>query len=563
MRCPVLLSVLVASLAAASLGCVRELPRPDEPGASDAYRHELDVRPHSPRAFQARQQLEVAEYDAAKSAHTVLAYRRFLEEFPEGSHATDVRKRLGELRWAAADRDGSELALRGFLADEGQSAHAAEAWSRLSQLRLDAALRDGTAPVLRDWLQENQTAAGRERALAALDEADFRAANGPEGMRAYLADHEGGAHRAAAAAAVERASVEEAALLEDEAQLQTLAKSGIGGAAQAASEVAYRRAAALLDEGRLGLLSRRGDARAAHDLATLRKDPRAAQALEPLAQRLFLPRATLDELPGGPLERAAALRGWAASIDGARLQRMLAEMASPRAWVSLTALEAVQSLLAALPSAESHLRAARALASVKPVAQDAPQLAQVALLERALGNTDAALADARSAVARDARSLVASFIAATLEAEAGEPAVRLLAAQGLAARARELAEAHGQGAPEPLALRELCASRRAAERAASIAPALREEAEALRRKLEEKERALGGAFPGCDQEAADAQTELERTVKDRLAAAAALGRSSSPLARAALERARARDPDAAVRAAAAQTAQARPPRQAQ
>ena len=50
---------------------------------------------------------------------------------------------------------------------------------------------------------------------------------------------------------------------------------------------------------------------------------------------LYLPRPSLDELPEGSRERAIRLREWAVALDGARLHRMLLEVASPRAWVAL------------------------------------------------------------------------------------------------------------------------------------------------------------------------------------------------------------------------------------
>jgi|GEM_PF-1968147 len=547
-------STLFALLALTA--CLRDLPRPDEPSAIEAYRHELEVRPHGPRAFQARQQLEFAEYESAKKAHTIFACRRYLEEFPDGSHATDIRARLGELRWAEAERDSSSAALRGFLADEPQSPHAPEAWSRLSRLQLESAIRDGTPAALRAWLEENPTAQGRERALAALDEADFKSGSGPEGMRAYLAAHEGGVHRAEAAAAISRAAIEEATLLEDLVQLRALAKAGSIEATRQESQLAYLRAAALLDEGRLAQLGRKGDRRASRDLRALHQS--SAGALEAAAQQLFLPRATLDELPTEPLARADALRGWALSLDGARLPRLLAELASQRGWVALTALQSAVELLAGLPPPEARLRAERSLAQLRPHALDAPQLAQVALLERALGRKAEALADVRSAVARDGRSLVASYLALELEVETGEPAVRALAAQALFARAHELEEAHGQkasqGAPDALALHELCAGRRAAEKAALIAPELRESAEALGLRLLEAEQAHGQGLPACDAEAESFRAEYARRASNRLAAALVLLRSNSPLARAALVRALERDPDPAIRAAATKSA---------
>ncbi len=527
--------------------CAAPLPRADAPGASDFYRRELALHPKGPRAREAREKLEQAQYGAARAAHSIFAYRRFLEEFPDSHQAPEVRTLLEGLRWSGAERDGSETALAGFLADEPSGPHAQAAWAELSSVRLEAALRDGSVLVLQEWLAQHASAASRERCLQALDEAEYRAAGDPEALRAYLAEHPDGAHRREADARLARADVDEALVLEDEARLRILKDAAV-------DRLMYQRAAALLDEGRLAQLARRGGpyaGKAAQDLLELRRDPRRATALESAAHRLYLPRATLDALPETGPERAAALRAWADALDGERLPRLLAEMASPRAHVSLAALDAVELLLGGLPRPEAALRAERALLVLKPRAQAAPQLAEVAVLEKALGREREALAAARAAAGIDAHCTVALWLAAQLEKELGEP---VLAAQALRAQAKALADAHLNGARggDAGAAQELCAASRAAEAASALlhSDEASADAAALQRKAEEGERA---ATISCGRPPATAALAEERR-----AAARELAQAHLPLAAAALARAAARDPDPAVRAAAAAAARALP-----
>src|SRR5438132_6112399 len=262
----------------------------------------------------------------------------------------------------------------------------------------DGALKSHSADALRSWLAENPSGAGREKALLALDEAEWRGSAEPAAWRRYLEQHLEGAHRAEAQARISQADRDEALLLEDEPRLRAMDPA-------AADHLAYEKALALLDEGRLGQLARRPGphaADAARNMAELRKDSRRAGELEQAARALFLPQPTLSELPEGARERAWRLREWALALDGARLHRMLAEVASPRAWVALAALAGAQSRLRGLPAAEARLRAERELLALQPLALDAPQLAAVAVLQRALGREEAAAHPEPAAAARAA-----------------------------------------------------------------------------------------------------------------------------------------------------------------
>ena len=500
--------------------CAAPLPRPDDPGARDAYRAELSWNPKGPRAREARDKLEQAEWEAARGAHTIFAYRRFVQEFPDSRHGPEARQLLEGLRWADAERDGSEPALSSYLSDEPRGAHAAQAWTMISAIRLGAILRDGSARALREWLDENPAASGRERAQAALDEAEWREAADAASWRRYLEAHPEGAHRKEAQARLDRAARDDSELLEDEARLRAQGDP-------AAERIEYERAAALLDEGKLAQIARRSGrygAEAAGDLAALRKDPRRAGALESAAQKLFLPRASLNELPEAPSERARALLAWAAAADGGRLHRMLSELSSPRAEVALAALEGVELLLESLPAAEARVRAERELLALRPLAQDGPQLAGVAVLELALGHEAEALEAAREAAGRNPRSAPAVWIAARLETE---PALLQLAAQALRAQARALAAEHTDEA-----VGEICAAKRSGERAAALLATdeARADVEMLTRR--------------CGRSAA---AKIERASSQRQEAARVLAAARGSLARAALSRAAARDPDPIVR----------------
>lgn len=520
--------------------CASPLPRPDAPGATAAYRRELSLHPRGPRAQEARQKLEEAQYLDARAAHTIFAYRRFLDEFPESHKGAEVRALLEGLRWAATEREGTEAALVGFLADEPAGPHAAEAWSQLSGLRLQSALLDGTPERLRAWLAQNASSAGAPVAVAALDEADYRAAATPESLRAYLDAHPAGVHRTEAAARLSQAATGEALLLEDEARLRALHDE------PSAERIRYERAAALVDEGRLAQLARRKGAfaaQAARDLAALQEDPQRAKAIESAAHALFLPRATLDALPETAVDRARALRDWAAALDGDRLPRLLAELGSSRAHVALAAVDSAQRLLAGLPPAEARLRAERAAAALRPIALAAPQLAQLALVEAAAGRQGAALESARDAASRDPRSPVALLLALRLELAAGDRALVAGAARALLAQSSALAEAHGAAARagDAAATADVCtAAALAGEAAAALgAP---QEADVLRL---EADQVAAAAHASC--RTADDTVAL---AAERLAAARALASLHHPLAQAPLARAAARDPDPAVRAAA-------------
>lgn len=521
------------------IACAPALPKPDAPGAREAYRAALERDPKGPRAHEARERLEVAEWDAARKTHSVFAYRRFLEEFSDSHHAGEAKQLLEGLRWAEAERGGSEIALTAYLSDEPQGAHAAQAWTLLSQQRLEQALHDGSAPKLRTWLGENPAAPGRERALQQLDHADYAEAHDGPALRAYLEAHLDGAHRAEAQARLQALQRDEAEALEDEPKLRAASDP-------AADKLAFQRALALLDEGMLAQLARKQGPwaqDAARDLAELHRDPRRAGLLEAAAQRLYLPRPTLQELPEAAPERARRLREWAAALDGSRLHRMLSEIGSPRAQVALAALDATEALLKDLPEAEARIRARRELEALLPLAQDAPQLAQVAALQLALRQPAEALASARLAVGRDPRNAPAAWLQARLETEPGLQAVAL---QTLRAQAVALADAHAVNARagDAAALGELCAAARAASRAAEVlqAPEPRADALTVQRAIEEGQRARGGAEVCALPAAASAD--------ERRAAVRTLADSGGALARAALARALARDPDATVRATA-------------
>ena len=574
-------------------GCAAPLPRPDQPGAGDAYRAALSGDAKGPRVREARERLEALEWDEARAAHTVFGYRRFLKEFGDSRHASEARQLLEGRRWTAAEKGGAEAALAGYLDDEPRGAHADEAWARLSSLRLGAALRSDSAASLRTWLLENPSARDREKAQAALDDLDWRAAGEATAWRRYLDEHLDGAHGAEAQAKLGRAQRDEAELLEDEARLRSLNDP-------AADRIAYQRAAALLDEGRLAQLARRSGPQktdASRDLAALRADPGRAALLESAAHKLYLPRATLDELPEATVERAGRLRGWAQALDGARLHRLLGELASPRASVALAALDGAETLLQGLPAAEARVRAERELVKLRPLAIDAPQLAALAVLQLALGRflghspghspghseggqeagqeagqkagqesaLESALESARSAAARNPRCAPAVWLAARLVPE--QP-LQQIALQGLRAQARDLGAAHAEAARagDAAALAESCAALRAADRAAETIAEAKPEAVAIRRQVEEGARKVEEgarqAEEGARHSYESSRTTLAadpcapRTPSDasalaveRLEAARALIAAGTPLARPALARAAARDPDARVRAA--------------
>lgn len=506
-------------LALVLCGCAAALPPPDQPGAKDAYRAAAAGNPKDPRTREARERLEASDWDAARARHDIFAYRRFLEEYPESRHAAEAGQLLEGLRWQEADAGGSETALQGYLQDEPRGAHAPEAWSRLSALRLAKALQSQSAPALRAWLAEDPAAPGRDQALRALDEADWRAAAEPAAWRKYLDDHFDGAHRSEAQQQLRKAEREEAEALEDEPRLRALDPA-------AADRLVFEKALALLDEGKLSQLARRNGpfaVEAARDLAALRKDSRRAGELERAARSLYLPRPTMDELPDAARDRATRLREWALSLDGTRLHRMLSELASPRAGVALAALDGAQQLLQGLPPAEARARAERELVVLQPLAMDAPQLTALSLLQLALGRGEDALASARRAAGRDPHCGPAVVLAAKLERE---PGLVEVAAQAVRSHALWLLQSHGEGAraADAAALGELCA-------AAEEAPG----EPAIRRLLEEGARAAPCAQPAAE---------------DRRAAARLLAGAATPLARAALARAAARDPDPDVREAA-------------
>ena len=536
-----LLPLLVAA-------CAAPLPTPDQPGAGDTYRAALSDGARGPRAREARERLEALEWDEARAAHTVFGYRRFLKEFEDSRHAPEARQLLEGLRWTAADRDGTNAALAGYLDDQPRGAHADEAWARLSSLRLAAALRADAAAPLRTWLLENPSAPGREKAQAALDDLDWRAAGDAPSFRRYLDEHLDGAHRAEAQARVGQALRDEAELLEDEPRLRALNDP-------AADRIAYQRAAALLDEGRLLQLARKAGpyaAEASRDLKALRKDPRRATLLLSAAHQLYLPRATLDDLPDAAKDRAQRLREWAEALDGARLHRLLAEIASPRASVAMAALDGAEELLQGLPAAEAQVRAERELALLQPLAGDAPQLTALAVLQLALGRSEEARAKARSAAARNPRCAPAMWLVARLE---HEPALQQIALQGLRAQASALGASHAEAARagEVAALADSCAALRASDRAAQTIAEARPEALSIRRQIEEGAR-TAGACAGVNDGHADANlfcsVPAAAASNQRLEAARALVAAGTPLARPALARAAARDPEARVRAAA-------------
>ena len=594
-RGPALLALGLTALTA----CATALPRPGEPGAADVYRAELATNPKGKRAKEVREGLEQAEFEAARSRHTVLAYRTFLSEFPTGPRARDAQALLESLRWAEAGAAGTEQALQGFLADEPSGPHAPEAWARLAQAQLERLLRQGDAPGLRAWLRQEGSAPGRERAQAAVESLGFAAAAAaalPERtglLQAWLREFPSSPRRAEALALLDRAALEEAVLLEDEQQLRALRRGPLGdqGRAEAAT-VALARAAALLDAQQLAELGAAQDpgapkARAlGRALAALPSPARAK--LVRAAQELFLPAPvpplSSDASDGAPVRdlpaRARLLVDTGLAAAGPLLGRLLSEVNAPHPLIALAAVDGVAELFDGLPEPELKLRVARLRATLEPLAQDGPRLAQLALLSRAAGEVQPAVEKARAAVARDPRSLVALLIAAALETGLGDRTVAPDAVAALAAGARALTDQHdparapgpSPGAPagdhQP-ALWSLCAAERLATEANGLAALLdgaggsddggarsagRARAAAAS-ALDHARRAVGEAEqesrqPGACRGLLDyLRTERERRAGLRRSAAAAL-RPAGALGTAALERAAVRDPDRSVRAAA-------------
>ena len=579
--------------------CAPALPRPSDPGAADVFRAELATNPKGKRAKEVREGLEQAEFEAARSRHTVLAYRTFLSEFPTGPRARDAQALLESLRWAEADAAGSEQALQGFVADEPSGPHAAEAWARLAQVSLEAALQRGDAAALGAWLRQSAGAPGHERAQAALESLGFAAAAAaalPERgglLQAWLRDYPSSPKRAEALALLDRAALEEAVLLEDELQLRALRRGPLGDQGRAeAAKVALARAAALLDAQQLAELGASQDAGATHARAlakTLAALPAAARAkLVRAAQELFLPAPVAaltsdaaDDAPSRDVPaRALLLIDTGLAAAGPLLGRLLSETGAPHPLIALAAVDAVAELFDGLPETELKLRVARLRAALEPLAQDGPRLAQLALLSRAAGEVQPALEKARAAVARDPRSLVALLIAAALETGLGDRTVAPDAVSALAAGARALTDQHdparapGPSAGAPVgdhqpALWSLCAAERLATEANGLATLLERPAEAREggrfaqrvksaaaSALDNARRAVGEAEqaaqkPGACRRMLDyLRTERARRAGVRRAAAAAL-KAAGALGAAALERAAARDPDRSVRGAAA------------
>ena len=106
------------------------------------------------------------------------------------------------------------------------------------------------------------------------------------------------------------------------------------------------------------------------------------------------------------------------------------------------------------------------------------------------------------------------------------------------AQSRELAAAHAEAARagDAAGLGELCAALRGAQRAGEVIPEAKAEAVSIRRQIEE-------GRGDCAEKAFD-------FAEERVEAACALAAAGTPLARPALARAAARDPDQRVRAAA-------------
>ncbi len=576
------LRILSLATIGALLSCRASLPPANAPGASDAYRAELARSNKGERATAARQGLEKAEVDAAKRQHTVLAYRHFLSEFPTSQYSDEVRSRLEALRFAEADQAGTELALTGFLADEPNGPHAAEAWEKLARVKLAAALASGSEDSLRAWLAGFPRAAGRDTALAALDEAQFAGAvsnaeDPGEALRHYLAQRPDGRHRTEAQALLIQHDVDEAALLEDDGRLSLLARQGAEVAVtRAAEKLELRRAAARLDRDAVARLAHAGGATAADATALLPVLDNSA-ALKAAASDLFLPQPSDDELPADAAERAAQLRAWAVALDGRRLSALTAEIRSKRAFVAFEALGASEELIARLPIREVRARAAILADVLRPKAQAAALLVQLSVLEEAAGKPAAALADARAAVGRDATP-AAALRAARLEATLGEPAVAMLAARALAARAEAMSELHLDSArgsaerpPDAAGLLELCASFRAAREAERLLQSKELAAEPGGKEAREQAQRVLGRVAGRLDEAERVAFSSRRwtscakreelvveagraAVARRVEAARKLARA--PSGAAALERARQRDPAVEVQQAIA--AQAAP-----
>jgi hypothetical protein len=452
-------------------------------------------------------------------------------------------------------------------------------------------VESGDAPGLRAWLAANPQGAGRHRALSALDEAQFALAQKAAGsarneaLRAYLAEFAEGKHRGDAQRSLLEGEVAEAALLEDEARLTALAGAGAAEEAAAARDRArLQRAAARLDAEALAQLQ----GTEAQELAA--RVQGADRALVRAAQALFLPRPTSDELPDEGAARVQGLQEWALALDGGRLWPLLAELSSPRAWPSLGALRFAVELGEGLPRVEAKARAERLLASLRPKAHSAPLLVAASVLSEAAGHPAEALEQARAAVAQDSRSLVAGARAAALEAQMGEPAVALLAAQTLIGQAGALAELHGDLAratedrpADAVALLELCAAAGAAREAEALLGGERLGAEPGAAQARERAVQLAARLEGRVDEAArsggrreqpGACARLRQAEAGRRSEAVAARRRAAeqvalggPLALSALERAQRRDPDEQVQRTVAQAllqgparASAAPPR---
>lgn len=510
------------------------------------WREFIARNPDDDRVGEAQDRLTELEFDEARAAHTVVAYKRFLEAHPGAPQQPAALALLEGLRFQAAGAAGTSAAWRQFLRDHPDGARSADAAAQLKALEARRWLTEEDPAALEALVKAAPATEAGAQAAEKLEALAWARAATPTAFQAYLDAYPAGGHRDQA----------KARLLEVE--LQGLLVSGVPEEAKAVFERSPLKG--LLP----GFPKQLETARAAQAAA------KARGAEQALAAWYLRPEDELErslEAPD-PLDRWQAAQELGEVVSVKHLDGLLGALKRSRsALVRFRAFEALQRVVAALPSPVAELELGRRRVALGSEPADAESALVLAVLLELSGDGARAAAGYRRCLTEGAVDPVALWRWSTLARGQGRSfsaavAAAHLSRQALAAVGPEALPAEALGAA-----RQLCSARHLARvgaaafreagtrgspaEAADLAELAREVDAALRlveAKLRDGElRLLEGDARArlCDDARVDER--LGAAVASRRAALERLG--GLPPAQASLVRtlARWREPDPGVR----------------
>ncbi|NBD09323.1 MULTISPECIES: HEAT repeat domain-containing protein [Corallococcus] len=530
--------------------------RASEQDTVQAYQTFLREHPDDPEATTAQGRIEGLEFDEAKRLHSVIAYKRFLETYPDAPQRRVAQSLLEGLRFNAAKAADTESGWRQFLAEHPDGSHKEEARTRLQGVQERDTQTTTDLQRVTQLLQVEPSGARREELERKLDDESYAQARDAGKLFAYLRDFTAGVHR------------EEVRVKLLELEVEGLLVSGLVDEAEAKVKTHP------LGPKLTGFSARLARARAEQG-ALARTEPaaRAMQAGHYLRDLEDLKRALVAP---DPLDRWQAAEELGQHVSVRAVDPLLEALRTARnPLIRQNALEALRSVLSALPAPVAAYEVAVRLESLRERATSSELYLTVAVLLDLSGQVEQAASQYQRVYEAGGTDPLILWRWVQLREQRRQAFSAAVAARQLAVWAQTTAreEAVSEEGGVPLAAaRQLCAAvvdarfaAQAITRARGMKTEFPEDLATFERaaqdavrlseaKLADAELLLRQQHPGvrtcADQQVAE---RLSQGVKERTQALqqASSAKLPKPVGTLLMELARERDPSPEVRAVAA------------